>query len=91
MNGQRTWQWAVLSGAALGAAAGYLLGTPGGRRFCDACVGALDDFSDECERFCQALVRAQVAATDSGRVFEWWREESRLFTPASARNGPPTD
>jgi len=91
MNSQRTWQWAILSGATLGAAAGYLLGTSEGRRLCDACVGALDDFAEQCERFCQALVRAQVAATDSGRVFEWWREESRLFTPGNMRNGAPKD
>jgi hypothetical protein len=57
--------WAIVSGALVGAMAGYLLRTRRGRRLCDAVIQTLDDFSFECVRFCQAAGRAQMAAADS--------------------------
>ena len=62
--------WGILASAVIGAAAGYLLTTPRGRRLCDATIQLLDNFSFECARFCQASTRAQIAAADAWKALE---------------------
>ena len=57
--------WAVLCGALIGAAAGYVLGTESGRRVYDNAVQMLEDFSTEWPRFFQSAARARTAAVDS--------------------------
>lgn len=55
---------AVVAGAAIGAAAIYVLRTDKGRRLLDEAIRLLDDFSVECARFQQACSRAQGAASE---------------------------
>jgi hypothetical protein len=62
--------WGIVSTALVGAFAGYLLTTPRGRRFCDAAIQMLEDFSYECARFGQAAARAQVAASEGWKAVE---------------------
>jgi len=61
---------AVATGAAAGALAIYVLGTPGGRRLLNSAIGLLDDFSFECARFSQACTRAQIAASGSWQAVQ---------------------
>jgi len=71
-EGVREWSnpWGIVTCALVGAAAGYLLTTPGGRRLCDATIQLIEDFSFECVRFCQASARAQLAAAESWKALE---------------------
>ena len=62
--------WAVVSGALVGAVAGYLLRTPKGRRLCEAAVQTLDEFSLECARVCEAATRARIAAAEGWSAIE---------------------
>ena len=55
---------AVVTGAAAGALAVYILRTPGGRSLLDTAIGLLDDFALECARFRQAFTRAQTALSE---------------------------
>jgi hypothetical protein len=55
---------AVVAGAAIGAAAIYVLRTDKGRRLLTEAIKLLDDFSSECARFQQACSRAQNAVTE---------------------------
>jgi len=55
---------AVVAGAALGAAAIYVLRTEKGRRFLNEAIRLLDDFSSECARFQQACSRAQDTVSE---------------------------
>jgi hypothetical protein len=57
--------WAVVCGALIGAAAGYVFGTRNGRRLYDNVVHMLEDLSSEGPRFFQAAARARTAAVDS--------------------------
>lgn len=69
--------WAILTGALAGAVAGYLFGTPSGRRLRDAAVRMLDDFSMECTRLCQVSARALIAVADSWKALEETAAASR--------------
>ena len=69
--------WGIVSGALVGAFAGYLLTTPNGRRLCDAVVQLLEDFSAECVRFSQASGRAQMAAVEGWKAIEETFDGSR--------------
>ncbi len=57
--------WAIVAGAAVGAAAIYVLRTAEGKKLLDAAIRLLDDFSREAARFQDACVRARTAASDS--------------------------
>ena len=57
--------WAVVCGALIGAAAGYVFGTRNGRRLYANALHMLDEFSSESPRFFQAAGRARTAAVDS--------------------------
>jgi hypothetical protein len=70
-------QWGIVTGALVGAFAGYLLTTPHGRRVCDAAVQLLEDFSVECLRFSQASARAQMAAAEGWKAIEGTFDGSR--------------
>ncbi len=71
--------WAIAVGAAAGALACYVLGTPRGRRAFDEVIAILDDFSSGCARFSQACARAQFAASDS------WHAATDVFQSKSTR------
>jgi len=55
---------AIVAGAAFGALAIYALRTDQGRRLLDQTITLLDDFSTECARFRQSVMRAQFAVSD---------------------------
>ena len=57
--------WAIVAGAAAGAAAIYVLRTAEGRKLLDAAIRLLEDFSREAARFQEACTRARAAASDS--------------------------
>jgi len=57
--------WAIVAGAAAGAAAIYILRTTEGRKLLDSAIRLLDDFARESARFQEACVRARAAASDS--------------------------
>ena len=57
--------WAIIAGAATGAAAIYLLRTAEGRKLLDNAIRLLDDFTTEAARFQEACSRARSAASDS--------------------------
>jgi hypothetical protein len=57
--------WAIVAGAAAGAAAIYLLRTGEGKKLLDAAIRLLDDFTREAARFQEACTRARSAASDS--------------------------
>jgi hypothetical protein len=69
--------WVVAAGAVTGAVAAYASRTPGGRRAFEDVVVMLDDFASGCERFSQACIRAQIAASDS------WDAVADAITPRS--------
>jgi len=55
---------AMAAGAAIGAAAIWVLRTDQGRRFFDQTITLLEDFARECARFQQAATRAQSAVSE---------------------------
>ena len=57
--------WAIVAGAAAGAAAIYLLRTGEGKKLLDAAIRLRDDFTREAARFQEACSRARSAASDS--------------------------
>jgi hypothetical protein len=57
--------WAIVAGAAAGAAAIYLLRTEEGKKLLDAAIRLLEDFAREAARFQEASTRARAAASDS--------------------------
>ena len=57
--------WAIVAGAAAGAAAIYVLRTAEGRKLLDSAIRLLDDFARESARFQEACTRARAAASDS--------------------------
>jgi hypothetical protein len=57
--------WAIIAGAATGAAAIYLLRTAEGRKLLDSAIRLLEDFTTEAARFQEACSRARSAASDS--------------------------
>jgi hypothetical protein len=57
--------WAIVAGAAAGAAAIYVLRTAEGRKLLDSAIRLLDDFARESARFQEACIRARAAASDS--------------------------
>jgi hypothetical protein len=65
--------WAVLTGAIIGAVAGYVVGTSNGRRLYNNAVQILEDFSEEWPRFMQTASRAQSAAVDSWKAISSMR------------------
>lgn len=57
--------WAIVAGAAAGAAAIYLLRTAEGKKLLDSAISLLEDFSREATRFQEACIRARTSASDS--------------------------
>ena len=57
--------WAIVAGAAAGAAAIYLLRTAEGKKLLDAAIRLLEDFTREAARFQEASIRARTAASES--------------------------
>jgi len=57
--------WAIVAGAAAGAAAIYILRTAEGQKLLDTAIRLLEDFSREAARFQEACTRARTAASDS--------------------------
>jgi hypothetical protein len=70
---------AVLTGAAIGALAGYLLWTEPGRQLLGTLLQSLEEFSVECRKLSQAIVRAEGVAVDS------WRSFTSIPSQANAR------
>lgn len=57
--------WTIIAGAAVGAAAIYMLRTAEGKKLLESAIRLLDDFTREAARFQEACTRARSAASDS--------------------------
>jgi hypothetical protein len=74
---QASSRWVIVGGALIGALAGYLFGTPDGRRRRDAAIRALEDLSVECRRIVVASARLLHAASDGWNAVDQTTRGSR--------------